>query len=187
MRNITTIAEHNVCLDLLPKKATILDAGCRGMQFTEEMRSLGHYVYPLDCDTLPNTDYFQFALSNKQEPYSVVNTNDPQATHIELCTFSDKLTHTIESFSKIVNVNHWDLIKLDIEGAEIAILEDAKHPIADQVSVEFHAHCTKQTQASIDLLLTHLSNWYTIHNAVWESKHGAGFNYWSVLLIKKGL
>lgn len=182
---LTTIAEHTVCLELLPKYAKVIDAGCRGMAFTDELRKLKHDVYPIDCDNLPQTQYFQYALSHKQEPYSLIKTSDPQATHIELNHFSDLCTHTIDSFSKVVGIRHWDLIKLDIEGAEFAILEEARHPIADQVSVEFHAHCTTQTKEEIDELLKHLSNWYTIHNQVWENRHGAGYNYWDVLLINK--
>lgn len=183
--NITTIAEHTVCLDLLPEKAKIIDAGCRGFAFTNELRNLGHDVYPIDCDKLPESNYFQYALSHVQAPYSIITSPDPQATKIEINNFSHELTHTIESFSKVVGVDKWDLIKLDIEGAEFEILEEAKHPIANQVSVEFHAHCTNQTKAKIDQLLQHMSNWYTIHNQVWESKHGCQPNYWDILLVSK--
>ena len=74
---------------------------------------------------------------------------------------------------------------MDIEGEEISVLEKSKHPIAAQVSVEFHAHARRQTKIQLDILLDWLSDWYEIKNRVWEERHCAGFNYWDILLIAK--
>ena len=84
----------------------------------------------------------------------------------------------------MLGVEKWDLIKMDIEGEEIKVLRSLQHPYCKQISVEFHAHCG-QTKQELDELLDWLSTWYDIHNRVWEERHGAGFNYWDVLLIAK--
>lgn len=185
---ITEIAEHSVDLDLLPKNARILDAGCRGFGFTDAMQKLDHIVYPVDCDDLKTVrNYHQLAIGGSNGTAGVVKTNDPQARHITEGTDVEKIT--ISSFAKRMGLKKFDLIKLDVEGEESRILWQAntwnEHPLAAQISVEFHAHCGYQTKTQLDDLLDWLDQWYTIHNRVWESRHGAGFNYWDILLIAK--
>lgn len=182
---ITVIAEHSVDLDLLPPKAHILDAGCRGFEFGDELRRLGHIVYEVDCDVLDTKRvYHRLAIAAENGTAAVVKTNDPQARHIKDGVEIEKLT--IGDFAKRQGVKQFDLVKLDIEGEEVDILLRAQHPIAKQVSVEFHAHCREdQTKTQLDMLLGHLMQWYKIHNQVWEPRHGVGHNYWDVLLIAK--
>ena len=36
--------------------------------------------------------------------------------------------------------SHWDVVKLDCEGAEYDVLLDWPGPIAEQITVEFHEH-----------------------------------------------
>lgn len=181
---VQCIAEHSVDLELLPKNARILDAGCRGFEFTNEMQKRDHIVYPVDCDDLKTArNYHQLAIAASDGTASVVLTKDLQARHITEGSQIEKLT--IKSFAQRQGLKKFDLIKLDVEGEELRILWQPIHPVADQVSVEFHAHCTTQTQAQLDDLLDWLEQWYTIHNKVWESRHGAGFNYWDVLLIAR--
>jgi len=91
---------------------------------------------------------------------------------------------TLEEFNKRVGVDYWDLIIMDIETCEYELLKQAKHPIAKQMSVEFHAHFG-QTKEQLDELLKMLSEYYYIRQDVWEEKHHAGFNYWDVIFIAK--
>lgn len=181
---VQCIAEHSVDLSLLPEQAVILDAGCRGFEFTNYFRELGHNVLAIDIDTLEG-DYQRVGIGFSPGKACVTEDFDPQARRLtqikEGMQQVDVLTlQQLEDF-----YGKFDLIKFDVEGEEQAILKTVTHPIARQVSVEFHAHCTLQTKESLDDLLGWLSQWYTIHNQVWESRHGAGFNYWDVLLISK--
>jgi FkbM family methyltransferase len=183
------IQDHTINESLLPIGANILDLGCRDFNFTNTLRELEHNVYPVDIDDFDG-DYYKIAISDKDGKCGVVRENDPNATHIKN---GDEIPMmTLETFSKHVGVDHWDLIKMDIEGEEINILNSAKHPIASQISVEFHAHCTNQTKEQIDECLNYLSQWYHIHNQVWDTvngdpNQGMGKNYWDVLLIKKNI
>lgn len=172
---IQVIAEHSVDLSLLPKNAIILDGGCRGFEFSNYFRELGHQVLAFDIDMLEG-NYIRAALGLNDGWCSVNKTNDPQATHTILG--NDTKIHKIESLGK------FDLIKLDIEGDEYEILKHSEHPMAKQLSIEFHAHCGKQTKEQLDELLIYLSQYYNI-TATWESRYGAGFNYWDVLFIAK--
>jgi len=180
---ITEIAEHSVDLSLLGScPANILDIGCRGFGFADHFG--GENVYSIDIDKLEgdSSDYYRCAISDTNSLCGIVNTNDPQARHIT--DGNDIIVMTIDSFSKLVGVEKWDLIKMDIEGEEIKVLKSLKHPYCKQISVEFHAH-VNQTKEELDSLLDWLSEWYTIHNRNWVTMHGAGYNYWDILLIAK--
>jgi hypothetical protein len=190
--NIKVIAEHSVCLDLLPDKARILDAGCRGMEFTHFFRDKGHSVMAIDiADLGSEQSYVRAGISTVTGKAQVTNHVDPQARHIYKPIPAGSYVHKdddevyVFTFKELENGEPFDLVKLDVEGEEFHVLTQAKHPMAPQVSVEFHAHCGQQTKEHLDHLLLFLSEWYTIHNQVWESRHGAGFNYWDVLLISK--
>lgn len=181
---IKEIAEHSVCLELLPEKSNVLDLGCRGFLFSEAMEDLGHKVYAIDIDDFPNRNYYKLAISDKDGFCSVVHTSDPQAKHIS--EGGDLKKMTIDSFSKMVNVDKWDLIKIDIEGEEIPILKSLNHPVAKQLSVEFHAHCVpSQTKESLDELIDWLSQWYNVYNRNWITMHGVSENYWDILFVAK--
>lgn len=180
---IKQIGEHSVDVGRLRTCGKVLDIGSRNDTLVE-LREQPYYceLFTIDIDEVADPQY-RLAISDKDGMTGIKQTNDPQAKHIT--EGSDIPMMTIATFSKMVGVKHWDIIKMDIEGEEYKVLKHAKHPLADQVSVEFHAHCGNQTKEQLDELLTYLSQFYTIHNQVWESRHGAGFNYWDVLLIKK--
>jgi len=185
VRNGTTmkieiVGEHSIIPRLLPvRHANILDLGCRGFEFRTQFGDR-HNVYCVDIAELDDENYYPVAISDSGGWCGVHN--DGQATHIKEGNEIKKMT--LHSFSEFVGVNRWDLIKMDIEGEELGILKSSIHPIAKQVSVEFHAHCG-QTKEEINTLLDWLSKYYTIHNRVWEQRHCAGYNYWDVLLIAK--
>ncbi len=182
--NIVEISEHTIDLDLLPQKATILDGGCRIFTFTDPLFAMGHNVFSVDIDNLVDNKYFHCALSDKSGKCAVVRTNDPQATHIK--EGEEIPMYTIVDFSEMVGVEKWDLIKLDIEGKEFDILHNSQHPLATQLTVEFHSHCDKrQTKEALDLLIEKLSEFYTVHNQKWEEKYCCAPNYWDVLFIAK--
>ncbi len=185
MNNTKVIAEHSVDLDLLPPKAVVLDAGCRGFEFTDYFERKGHTVFSVDIDELVGRNYIQMAISDQDGRCGVNKSADPQATHI--CEGSDMNKITLQTLAERLKIKRWDLIKLDVEGEEYNILNNAEaHPIASQLSVEFHAHCRpEQTKPVLDKLLDKLSEFYFIKNRNWESRHGAGFNYWDVLFIAK--
>ena len=213
MHKITTIGEHSICLDLLPAIANILDGGCRGFDISKQFKGKeGINVVNVDISDLPvktkkeilYTDYTRETIYDGYPDFSYIragisnyigsgavniNLSDPQATTLGRLTPHDVdvvSVFTTEKLKQLLNIEWWDYIKLDVEGEEYKILETNLHPMATQVSVEFHEHTHRAIgKEKLDALLDHLSQWYDIYNRNWESRHCAGFNYWDVLLIAK--
>lgn len=174
---IQVIAEHSVDISLLPKRANILDLGCHGMEFSNYFN--GHKIFSVDLDEFAP---YRFAVSDKDGRCGIKRMDDRQAWQI--CEGNEIPMMTLKSLSSEFNIRKWHLVKMDIEGSEISILSTAIHPIAKQISVEFHAHLG-QTKEQLDSLLNKLEQYYIIHNKVWEERYGAGFNYWDILMIAK--
>ena len=80
--------------------------------------------------------------------------DDPNATQI---TFGDDVEcFTLEKFMQQIEVDQWDLIKMDIEGSEHKVLRHMMMPRAKQISVEFHMHVPGNPQEQIDKTVHHL-------------------------------
>jgi FkbM family methyltransferase len=179
------IFEHTVDIDLLNENSKILDLGCRGFLFKDylEQNNLGK-VYAVDIDQLDRGDYYRLAISDEDGTCSIVHTSDAQAKHIKEGNEIQKMT--IDSFSKMVGVESWDLIKIDVEGEEYKIMKSLKHPAAQQISIEFHEHCDCRIgKEELDNMLNWLANYYEVYNRVWEQRHGCQDNYWDILLVSK--
>ena len=184
-KGIGTVHEHSLNQSLIPLHGNILDLGCRDFIFTDFFRSQEYEVYPVDIGKFDGK-YYRYAISHESGLCYCQDERDPDATHITYEDTGDQVVMlTIPEFSEAVDVKKWDLIKMDIEGAEFEILRQGKHPMASQICVEFHAHCTNQTKASLDKLLDYLEEFYEIYGRDWKEEHSAGFNYWDVLLIAR--
>jgi hypothetical protein len=187
---ITVIAEHSVDLSLLSEKANILDLGCRGFLFTNELRRLGHNVEAVDIDDLFNptgdnkwTHYDQMAITGFDGVVGIERNNDPQATKIG--HGSEKVQcMTLATFSKFKNILFWDLIKIDIEGSEYEVIMSLTEPPAKQLSIEFHLHTGIYGDAQVkemeDKLLS-LGYFPAKHDKY--PAHGLSPNYWDSLFI----
>lgn len=182
---ITEIHEHSVDLSLLPEKAKIIDLGCRGFQFTNYMRSLGHIVAPVDIDAFHNQVYYRIAITGKDGRVGIQYSNDPQATRIK--EGDELLSMRLDTFIKSLG---WeepiDLIKSDIEGSEYEMIMSLKKAPAKSLSIEFHLHTGIYGQSEVMLMESKLKSLgydFVLHELT--EKHGAGFNYWSSLFILK--
>jgi FkbM family methyltransferase len=77
-----------------------------------------------------------------------------------------------------------DILKLDIEGAEYAILENIE-PIPKQITVEFHEHCHKELHDKyIDKVMDHLCKYYhcSLYIREWPR-----YKYMDCLFIRKDI
>ena len=181
--NIEVIAEHSVDVDLLPEKAKILDLGCRGMLFTNEMRRLGHEVIALDCDDLgSHIPYWRMAVSDYNGRAGVKKSRDPQATTITVG--NDIVCVTLQNLSELTSTPFWDVIKLDIEGSEYEVIMSMDRPYAKQLSIEFHLHTGVYGEAEMLLMenkLLSLGYFPVKHDKT--RQHGLSYNYWDSLFI----
>ena len=88
-------------------------------------------------------------------------------------------------------IQHWDVVKLDIEGEEFQVLEKWPGPIATQISVEFHDF-TGPMRHRVDAgyytsLMNHLGQWYRFARHEWIDLDGdpVHFGHWDSLLVLK--
>jgi FkbM family methyltransferase len=180
----TTIAEHSVDFALLPPIARILDLGCRGFAFTNQMKSYGHIVAAVDIDDLDGV-YYRCGISDYNGLCGAVKNKDPQATKLSK-NGSQIVCMTLERFSKSINIDFWDLIKIDVEGSEYEIIMSLERPPAKQLSIEFHLHTGVYGQAEMALMEGKLKGLgYKAVSHEYTTQHGAGFNYWDSLFILK--
>lgn len=182
---VTVVAEHSVDLDLLPEKANILDLGCRGMQFTDYFRALGHNVCAIDADYLERRDeYMQFAVSDTVGRAGIKKSNDPQATTI--CEGSEIMRVNLKFLLNATGIKQFDLIKIDVEGSEYEIIMSLTEPPAKSLSIEFHLHTGVYKESAIkemeDKLLSF--GYYPVKHDKYPA-HGCSPNYWDSLWILK--
>jgi len=175
-----TIDGHTFDEELLTEHGWVIDAGCRGFNFTYEMLIHDRNVCALDIDNfqVPVWEHLESKLLFKQaalthytgqteayffgdgqgnflkplnEPPG--NTPDrPCETRVVPCI-------TLADIYKEIGTDI-DLLKLDIESAEYQILENI-NPIPRQITVEFHQHCNEKLHnVYIDRVLTHLCKHY---------------------------
>lgn len=179
---IETVAEHSFCPDLLPENAKVLDLGCRGFLFTDEMRRRGYNVLAVDIDKFDRDDYFQIAISNEVGRVGIKRSPDPQATMIG--EGSEVICMDLKMLMLTTQVEFFDLIKMDIEGSEYEVIMSLTKPPAKQLSIEFHLHTGIYTDHDVKVMynkLNHLG--YVAIQHYKYSMHGCGGNFWDSLFI----
>lgn len=185
---IKVIAEHSVDVDLLTGGICI-DVGCRGFQFSEAMRDLGCEVVAFDLEDMvvPNgIKYFKAAVTIANGGAYYVDTKDPQAKYLSTEGIEVNAVSYVDLFESYGFI---DVLKLDCEGGEYFILSDPKfQPVPRQISVEFHLHCHKPLHKMYyDKCMENLVKHYEPVKHELTQAHGAGWNYWDSLFIRKDL
>jgi hypothetical protein len=190
--NIQTIAEHSVDLDLL-SGGVCIDVGCRGFQFSEAMRDNGCEVWAFDIEDMQVPDGIEFVKGAMLTEYKIVryvDTKDQQAKFISaegIAVQGHDLKAWIDDFVR--SGKEIDLLKIDAEGSEYFLLSDPGfRPVPKQLSIEFHLHAHRKLhdqyyEACIANLLKH----YEPLQHELTQAHGAGWNYWDSLFIRRDL
>lgn len=197
---IQRVVDHSLDVSLL-NRGYVLDGGARGFEFSRAIVKLGCKVIALDpgADITPPADsaitFHREALvarSNGMEIFCDGLGNFSHGSHlnrvfsyIESC--GNQLvvpTTDLVKLSRQYNIQQWDLIKLDIEGAEYEILESLDRPVAAQLSVEFHTIGSGRKYPDFTPLLNHLKQWYDV--VVFGETLLNGYpGYWDSLFIMK--
>jgi FkbM family methyltransferase len=199
MANIKVIAEHSVDIDLL-SGGICIDVGCRGFQFSEAMRDLGCKVIAFDLEDMEapvGVEFMNYAISNfngygvfkdtkdQQAKYLIPHHEGQQGRPVGVMRLVDvyEVMHKGEPSAQV------DILKLDCEGSEYDILSDPNfRPIPKQLSIEFHMHAHhKMHDQYYDKCMENLLKHYEPAKHELTQAHGAGFNYWDSLFIRKDL
>ncbi len=192
---IEIIAEHSIDTSLLHPEANILDVGCRNWGFTRDMLNRGYNVCSVDIDKLEAPKeikgYFNCAIGGKDCWVGILkNESDPQGTKKdETAEVKNIKMFTLESFTELVSkeikpIKYWNVIKLDIEGAEYEAIMALNKAIARQFSIEFHLHTgiygMKEVKEMEEKL--HLLGYIAVQHSL-TREHGLPENYWDSLWI----
>jgi FkbM family methyltransferase len=191
MGTIKIFNEHSVDVDLLTGGVCI-DVGCRGFQFSEAMRDLGCEVVAFDMEDMQAPEGIEFirgAVSNGDvnRMGKYIDTKDKQAKYL-----SDQGTILVDVFGinqLYDNFQKIDLLKLDVEGSEYLILSEPNfRPVPRQISVEFHMHCHRALHDQYyDKCMENLLKYYEPVQHELTQAHGAGWNYWDSLFVRRDL
>lgn len=202
---IEVIHEHSVAVDLLTGGICI-DVGCRGFQFSSELKKLGCNVVGFDLEKMDppeGVEFLRMAVSTYNGHAKFVDTKDAQAKHLSESGTCDVpvislnlIYENLKNYSTKVLLfppqlpnTAVDVLKLDCEGEEYRVLSDENfQPIPRQISVEFHMHCHRALHDQYyDKCMENLLKYYEPVQHELTQAHGAGFNYWNSLFIRKDL
>lgn len=166
--NIISVKPHYKIVDKLNDHSIVVDLGTgRDADFSQNLiRRYGLKAYGFDPTKKnhPNLDsivkktkglfkYYKYAISDTNgtktffeslENISGSFFNDHINVKRDAIRSYDVQTIRLDTIFDILNINHIDLLKMDIEGEEYSVLSsvsDATLKRIDQIAVEFHHHC----------------------------------------------
>jgi len=183
---IEAIAEHSLDTSLLSSGCYVLDIGCLGFAFGDQLRRrYSARVYEIDISDLgKDRAYYRcgIAAADGSGGVSTVPAHDSR----QLIPGDHFRVYTIESFSKHVGVPYWDVIKMDCEGSEYDILWNLQKPPAKQITVEFHQHTeARRSEEFVQQIVEKLSQWYEVRQHQQWGKNRLSLNWWDSLFTLK--
>lgn len=186
---------HTIDTSLL-QGGWVLDCGCRDFAFARAMTERGCKVVALDADPtvmdpkIENVSFVNQAIAAVGGHFTFSMNSNPEGRHLgarpgvpSVTVDAVTLPVIMENFS----VRAWDAVKLDVEGAEYAILREWPGPVAKQISIEFHEHVKRRPAEVYDFIFRRLGQWYDVVQHQSEARHCAGYNYWDTLLRLRGV
>jgi FkbM family methyltransferase len=197
--DLETVAHHSHVPRLM-NGAPVLDVGARGFEFSSHFAMRGHRVIALDPDPevtdpgIPGVTFLRMALGyDTRRERSLVLHPNPEARFL-LRSGEDSQYGKIEvqatdilGLMDMLNVDEWDLVKLNCEGEEAEILSSWPGQVARQIVVSFHEHFRPIGEPAIEKVVGHLLQWYVPARHVKDARYGGGENYWDSVFVARGL
>lgn len=143
--------------------------------------------------TTADVDSIDMIIYNDQDAASCVKMKD-DIGYIKRIRSQTVNASTITKLMKKYQIEKFEVLKLDIEGAEYDFLMSINFPIAKQISVEFHDFRGSNpyypdNEKYYKELFEHFSSMYDITRHVIEKHPGLdgekAYNYWDSLFVEK--
>ena len=153
-----TVREHTFFPDLIAPGAAVIDAGAHGGEFARAVRAHcrgGLFLLEPAPDLFDRLSSEQdavvrpWALAEKSASGTLNLGHNPESNSLRPLIAGAEITGvavecvTLEDLLQRLEITRAALLKLDIEGAEIPVLQTASEETLqrfDQITVEFHAH-----------------------------------------------
>lgn len=171
---MVTVSGHTIDESLL-SDGVIIDVGCRYFNFADHFENKKVYCIDPDPDVFTHQKHVNLNVAIASKRGDSFYYRNGEATC--LCDIYQPLPHlytpcktiTMKDLYKITGENV-DVLKLDCEGGEYAILTEKFKPIPKQITVEFHNHLVPELhRKKIDLVMYTLSKHY---NFVYKHESG---------------
>lgn len=171
---LINLVNHAICPDLLKPSSVVIDLGANVGAFANEMAGRFHcQVYAVEAsprvfEEIPTgslVQKFNFAICATSGPITLNVSSNSEATSLKrLNGFEYIETATVpglrlDDFIKNNAIPQPDLLKVDIEGAEIEVFNscsDAFLESIDQITVEFHEWLGISSRAEVEDLVRRL-------------------------------
>jgi FkbM family methyltransferase len=151
---------HHLVGCLLKADSIVLDLGANRGGFSGEIvrewgcRVIGVEADPATYASIPQTTgarFLNLAVSSSEEPVILHLSNNPEGPSVNISVANGEMGSrgrtvevpgvTVPSLLRKLGLDHVDLVKVDIEGAEIEAIRatpDDQLLVADQITIEFH-------------------------------------------------
>jgi FkbM family methyltransferase len=210
---IATIRDHTFITRGIGRQSTIVDLGAHRCEFSQEIsKQFGSRCFAVEAapslfSEIANNERitcFHYAMAGTDGELQFNISEDPEGSSIK-DHFAGKLTkqvtvpcRTLKTFLAENRIERVDLLKVDIEGAEVDLLAATPPEIfqkINQISVEFHdfsGSISLDDVARTRLLLERngfVAIRFSMNNMNWLFVHPErlGLNWFQVMFIKYGL
>jgi FkbM family methyltransferase len=177
MRKVITVRGHTFLAQPLGPASVVVDLGANRGEFSQEIvgrfgcTSYAVEASPETSRTIPASDrlkVFNFAVNDRDAPVQFNVSSNPETSSLHPSNLPPGAQtgtvqvqgRTLASFVSEHGVDHIDLLKVDIEGAEVQLFgaatpEDLLRRI-DQITIEFHDFTGAMTRGDVDSIVSRL-------------------------------
>lgn len=197
---LRTIDGHTFNTKLVTPGGWVIDAGCRGWNFTNEFLKTNP-VYALDIEDFQDVpDFVLFnnaalaAIRGNANAYFFGNGTGnflegingvPGNTKDRPCETKSVSCITLDEIYAQIGTDI-EILKLDIEGSEYEVMSYME-PIPKQITVEFHEHCHEDIhKRNINNIMKRLGQWYHIIQNVGDMQWPR-YTFLDTLFIRKDI
>jgi FkbM family methyltransferase len=201
--HIKSYRDHHIYINCLSENSSVIDLGAYKGQFSSQISdSFGCRCYAVEAEpSLYNTitenqtiKKFNYAICKENGPVNLYISCEPEVNSIKK-NISDAygikgsvITEGVnfEKFLEKSGIQNIDILKVDIEGAEIEMFNSISDNVIrkiKQITVEFHSFIDRSTKRDVALIKKRLKNlgfFYLVFPVPWSRKYDC-----DVLFINK--